>query len=136
MSHPEPGRLAPLLALLLAGGGLASIVFFPEWLPAVAVAAVALLSGTAVARRRSRGLLFAIATVSVLLTLGLAGAWLLRARPTAGLSWTLLVLFAVPLPLVPWLYWLTFEAGERDQGTGDRADPRSLSPVLGLGDGR
>ena len=117
MSHPDPGRLVPLLALLLAGGGLASMLFAPELLPAVAVAAAALLSGTAVARRRSRGLVLALAAVLALLTIGIAGAWLLRDRPVAGLGWTLLVLFALPLPLVPFLYWLTFEGQSRGLDT-------------------
>ena len=65
---------------------LASMVFSPALLPAVAVAAVALLGGTAVARRRSRRLVLAVAAASVLLTIGLAGAWLLRGRPRRGLS--------------------------------------------------
>jgi hypothetical protein len=129
MSHPQPGRTAPLLASLLAGAGLVSMVFAPAWLPAVAVAVVALLGGAAVARRRSRGLAAAVAAVAASLALGLAGAWLLRDRATVGLAWTLLVIFAIPLPLVPWLYWLTFKTGGWGQGTGDRAGPCPLSPV-------
>ena len=129
MSHPQPRSLAPSLAVLLAGGALTSMVLVPGWLPAVAVAAVALLGGAAVARRPSRRLGVAIALVCALLAVGLAGAWLLRTRPVAGLAWTLLALFALPLPLVPCLYWLTFETGVRGQGTGDSADPCPLSPV-------
>jgi hypothetical protein len=117
MSDPESRHRAPLLALLLAGGGLASMLFVPGWLPAIAVAAVALLAGSALVRRRSRRLVVAVVAVAVLMTIGLAGAWLLRARPTAGLSWTLLVLFALPLPLVPFLYWLTFDGQSRGLDT-------------------
>jgi hypothetical protein len=119
MSRPGTGRQTPLLALLLAGGALTSMAALPEWLPVVAVAAAALLGGAALTRRRSRGLSFAIAVVAVSLAIGLAGAWLLRDRPAAGVAWTLLVLGVLPLPLVPWLYWLTFEAGERGKGRGE-----------------
>jgi hypothetical protein len=123
MSHPKTGRLTPVLAVLLAGGALASMAFLPEWLPVVAVAAVALLGGAAVASRRSRGIFLAIAAAVVLLAIGLAGAWLLHTSPTGGLAWTLLVLFALPLPLVPLLYWLTFEAGESKEGRGESYGP-------------
>jgi len=89
------------------------MALLPEWLPVVAVAAVALLGGAAVASRRSRGLFLAIAAAVVLLAIGLAGAWLLHTSPTGGLAWTLLVLFALPLPLVPWLYAWSFDGGVR-----------------------
>lgn len=151
MSHPESGRRAPLLAVLFAGAGLASMLFVPTLLPTVAVAAVALLGSAAAVRRRSRGLAVAIAAVSFLLAIGLGGAWLLRTSATGGLAWTLLVVFVVPLPLVPWLYAVSFddevragtspapqslEGGVRGQGSGDSTDPCSLSPVPRVGDGR
>lgn len=101
------------------------MLFVPGWLPAVAVAAVALLAGSALVRRRSRRLVFAVAAVAVLMTIGIAGAWLLRTRPTAGLSWTLLVLFALPLPLVPFLYWLTFDG--RSRGLDTNHDQRTTT---------
>jgi hypothetical protein len=129
MSDTRPGRLVPFLALLLACGALAAMAYLPRWLPAVAVAAVVLLGGAAVAQRRSRRLAVAIAVVSALLTLGLAGAWLLRDRPVGGLGWTLLVVFALPLPLVPWLYAWSFGRTTR-AGTSPaptRTDPKTES---------
>jgi hypothetical protein len=127
MLHPKSGRLAPVFSLLLAGGALASMAWFPGWLPVVAVAAVALLAGATVTRRCSLRLGLAIAVVAALLALGLAGAWLLRASPKGGLGWTLLVVFAIPLPLVPWLYWLTFDRGVRGPGSGVRVEGRSTN---------
>ena len=108
--------------------------FAPAWLPMVAVAAVAVLGGAAVARRRSRGLVAAVGAASLLLAIGLAGAWLLRDRATAGLAWTLLVVFALPLPLVPWLYAWSFDGGVR-AGTSPaptRTDPPPSSATSPL----
>ena len=108
--------------------------FAPAWLPMVAVAAVAVLGGAAVARRRSRGLAAAVGAASLLLAIGLAGAWLLRDRTTAGLAWTLLVVFAIPLPLVPWLYAYSFDDRTR-AGTSSaptRTDPPPSSATSPL----
>jgi hypothetical protein len=96
----------------------------------VAVAAVVVLAGAAPARRGSRRLVVAVGAVALLLAIGLGGAWLLRAGPVYGFAWTILVLFAVPLPLVPLLYWLTFESGVRGPGSGVREESGSNNVEL------
>jgi len=97
--------------LLAAGISLALLVapFWPALFPVVVGVAGIAACALALVRRRSRPLLQAIAGIAVWLMLGLAGAWFLRDRALAGLSWVLGVLYLLPLPLIPWLDWSTFE---------------------------
>lgn len=65
--------------------------------------------GAVLARRPSAGLRRGLAATALWLALGLAGAFFLHAHPIRGLVWVLLVLYFLPLPLIPWLYAKTFE---------------------------
>jgi len=55
-----------------------------------------------------------------------------------GLAWVLVVLYLVPLPLIPWLYAITFETqphegrGKKENGRGktEDGDGQGLSSSL------
>lgn len=84
------------------------------WAAALFVAAASLAPcAVALARRPSRGLQYALALVAVWLVGGLVGALALRGEPLGGLGFVLIVLFALPLPIVPWLYARTFKGPRR-----------------------
>lgn len=105
---PAPVSPVPVLAAVLALALLAA----PLWLPlspAVVIAWTVAACAIVVLRRPSRSLRLVVAGVALWLLAGHAGAWLLRGRPLGGFAWVLLVLYVLPLPLIPWLYWLTFE---------------------------
>ena len=105
---PARSRFAPLLAAGLALALLAA-PFVPALFPAVVTVASVAACGLAFARRPSRPLLLALVGVAAWLAIALAGAWLLREHPLGGLAWVLAVLYLVPLPVIPWLYWKTFQ---------------------------
>ena len=94
------------------GAGLAlAVLAAPFWPPLFAAAvASSAIAGCALVltRRSSRRLRLAIASLALWVAVGFAGAWLLRGRSLAGLAWVLAVLYLLPLPVIPWLYWLTF----------------------------
>lgn len=103
-----PASPVPVLSAVLALALLAA----PLWLPlspAVAIAGTVAACAIAVLRRPSRSLRLVVAGMALWLLAGHAGAWLLRGRPLGGFAWVLVVLYVLPLPLIPWLYWLTFE---------------------------
>lgn len=109
MDADRPPR--PLLVPVLAAGlslALLAAPFWPILFPVVVGSAGVAACALALVRRRSRPLLRAIAGIAVWLAIGLAGAWLLRERPLAGLAWVLAVLYLLPLSVIPWLYWRTF----------------------------
>ena len=106
--RPPRPSLVPVLAAGLSLVLLAA-PFWPVLFPVVLAAAGVAVCALALVRRRSRPLLRAIAGIAVWLTIGLAGAWLLRERPLAGMAWVLAVLYLLPLPVIPWLYWRTFQ---------------------------
>jgi hypothetical protein len=110
MDADRPPRLL-LVPVLAAGLSLALLAapFWPVLFPVVVGSAGVAACALALVRRRSRPLLRAIAGIAVWLTIGLAGAWLLRERPLAGMAWVLAVLYLLPLPVIPWLYWKTFQ---------------------------
>ena len=98
---------------LVTSGGRGAVVSL-TWAAALFVAAASLaLCAAALARRPSRGLKIALALVAVWLVGGLLGALALRGEPLGGLGFVLLVLFALPLPIVPWLYARTFKGPRR-----------------------
>jgi len=105
---PARPRFAPVFAAGLALALLAAPVV-PALFPAVVAVASVAACALAFARRPSRALLLALVGLAVWLTIGFAGAWLLRERPLGGLAWVLTVLYLVPLPVIPWLYWKTFQ---------------------------
>jgi hypothetical protein len=106
--RPPRSRLFPGLA---AGLSLALLAapFWPVLFPVVVAATGVAACALALVRRRSRPLLRAIVGIAVWLAIGLAGAWLLRERPLPGMAWVLAVLYVLPLPVIPWLYWRTFQ---------------------------
>jgi hypothetical protein len=118
------GRLVPAVTVALALATLAA-PFAPVLFPLVLVGAGSGACALALARRPSRPLRLAVLLVAGWLAAGLAAAWLLRGRPVAGLLSVLLVLFLIPLVLIPWLYARAF-AG-RDAGT----DPGPRTPDPG-----
>ena len=77
-------------------------------LPAVAVAAVGLSCALVLQARASRALRRVLTALAAWLAAGLAGAMWLGGDPIRGLLWILLVLFLLPLPLIPWGYSATF----------------------------
>jgi len=105
--HAPDGPLVPLLTAALAVGTLAA-PFWPPLFPIVLAAGSGAACALVLMRRPSRRLRFAVAGVIVWLGAGLAGAWILADRPVAGLLWVLVALFALPLPILPWLYARTF----------------------------
>jgi uncharacterized membrane protein len=109
MDAEKPARpsLVPTLAAGLSVAMLAAPLL-PALFPVVVAAASVAACALALARRPSRPLLLAIVGLAAWLAIGLAGAWLLRERTLTGLTWVLAVLYLVPLPVIPWLYWKTF----------------------------
>jgi hypothetical protein len=105
---PPRSSLLPAFGAGLAVAMLAA-PFWPVLFPVVVGSAGVATCALALVRRRSRPLLRAIAGIAFWLTIGLGGAWLLRERPLAGMAWVLAVLYLLPLPLIPWLYWRTFQ---------------------------
>ena len=114
MEADQPMRpfLVPAIATGLALALLAAPLL-PALFPVVVAAASVAACALALARRPSRPLLLVILGLGLWLVTGIAGAWLLRERPLSGLAWVLAVLYLLPLPVIPWLYWWTFE--ERDE---------------------
>ncbi len=84
-------------------------------LAAVTVAAFVAGCAAVLAYRPSPRLRLALAAIGAWLTIGLAGTFALRGHALQGLGWVLAVLYAVPLPLIPWLYAATFEP-RREEG--------------------
>jgi len=99
MQEPDRHRpLAPVVAVALALAYPAAVAVGPAALAVVTVAASVAACALVLARRPTAGLRIALGAV----------AYLLRAHPVRGLAWVLAVLYALPLPLIPWLYARTF----------------------------
>ena len=107
-ARPIGVAVAPTIAAALALALLAA-PFWPAVFPVVVVGSSIAACALALARRPSRPLLLALAAIALWLALGLAGAWMLRGHPVGGVVWVLAVLYLLPLPVVPWLYWATFQ---------------------------
>ncbi len=103
--------VVPVVAVALALGWLAGAVWVPDALGPLTVLAVAAAFGLRFAGRTARRTWPAVALVAAWLALGFGGALWLRSHPFAGLAWVLVVVFLVPLPVVPWLYARSFEDG-------------------------
>jgi len=106
-SRGVPGAALPATAAALALGVLAA-PFVPALFPLVLAGASAAACALVLVRRPARRLALALAAVALWLVVGLAGAWALRARALAGFAWVVTVLFLLPLPLLPWVYYRTF----------------------------
>jgi hypothetical protein len=122
------GTMVPAAALVAALLYLAGLAL-PSLLPAAVVACM--LGGCAIAlvRRPAPGLRLAIAAIAVWLIVALGGAFLLRHHSLAGATWALLVIYALPLPFVPWLYARTFPS-EQDVESAPSCEPRTPDPGL------
>jgi len=90
-------------------------VILPLSLLVVAAAASVAACALALGRRRSPGLGVSLVVISAWLAIGLGGAVLLGDRSPAGEIWLLVVLFLVPLPVIPWLYVRSFDSGSAKQ---------------------
>jgi hypothetical protein len=121
--------VAPFLAVLVAGGYLLAATCAPTALAPLAVAAFVVVCGLALARRSTRRAVIALVVVAAWLGAALAGALLLRLDRTAGLLWIVLGLFLAPLPLIPWLYSMTFQASSEPRVP--RPEPRTRTAAPG-----
>jgi len=101
-------QIAPLVATALALAYPAAVAAGAWALAGVTVAAAVAACAAVLTRRPSARLRFALAAIAAWLALGLGGAFLLHAHALRGFAWVLVVLYAVPLPLVPWIYAKTF----------------------------
>lgn len=108
----------PVLAATLAVGYVLAAVLVPSLLAPLLVVAVLSACAIVLTVRRSRALVLAVAAIGIWLTLSLAGTWLVRGLPRLGPLWLLVVVFLLPLPLLPWLYWATFRPGHGPRATG------------------
>ena len=108
----EPSRrraLAPIVATGLALAYPVAVAAGPWALAGVTVAAAVSGCALALARRPSARLCAVFAAIAVWLAVGLGGAILLRAHTIRGFAWVLVVLYLLPLPVVPYLYARTFD---------------------------
>jgi hypothetical protein len=103
-----PVALAGLAALLAAAFAVTPLM--PVAVSAWSLACCALV----LARRNSRPLRRALGAVAAWQVVSLAAALVFADRPVGGLSFVVVVLYLVPLPVIPWLYVATFE--ERGEG--------------------
>jgi len=111
------GGAVPAIATAAAAAYLVACAAPPALAGAVVLGSVAACA-LVLARRPSPALRRALAAIAVWQALGLAGAFLLRARPIGGLGWVLLFLYFAPLPVIPWIYHRTFPRDPQG-GPGD-----------------
>jgi hypothetical protein len=97
-----------MVATALALAYPAAVAGGPWTLAGVTVAAALSGCALALARRPSARLRAAFAALAAWLAIGLGGAVLLRAHAVWGFAWVLLVVYLLPLPLIPLLYARTF----------------------------
>ncbi len=110
MHDPSRHRaLTPIVAAALALAYPVAVAAGPWALAGVTVAAAVCGCALALARRPSARLRAAFAAIAVWLAVGLGGAFLLRAYAMWGFAWVLLVVYLLPLPLIPLLYARTFD---------------------------
>ena len=116
-----------MVAMALALAYPIAVVAGPWALAGVAAAAAVSACALVLARRPSGPLRAALVAIALWLAAGLGGALLLRGRTLPGFAWVLLVLYAIPLPLIPYLYAKTFDhpedqvKGQRSKGRGQRS---------------
>jgi hypothetical protein len=128
---PGETPTSPRLPVLAAAGATAYLasLFWPGLLPLLAVMLPVAFASLVLARRRSAPLRLALTVIAVWLAVGVAGVWLLQDRAVPGLLWVLVVLFALPLPLFPWLYWRSFEASDDSEQPVRSPVPGPRSPL-------
>ena len=89
-------------------------MLWPPLGPAALAAAATGLCALALARRPSRSLRVALVAIAVWIVAGVAGALALARAPRTGFAFVLVVLFAAPALVIPWVYARTFAAGGED----------------------
>jgi len=99
-------------------------MFWPAVGPVALAATATGMCALALARRPSRGLRVALAAIAVWIGGGVAGALALAEATRAGFTFLLVVLFAAPALVIPWIYARTFAAGGDDDNTGARSIER------------
>ncbi len=117
-----------MVAMGLALAYPIAVVAGPWALAGVTVAAGGAGCALALARRPSAPLRAALVAIALWLAAGLGGALVLRGHALRGAAWVLLALYAVPLPLIPWLYARTFDHPE-NRVRGKRVEGRGNSEV-------
>jgi hypothetical protein len=125
------GTVLPALAAAIAAGYLVTTVAASRFLGVVVVVAAVTLAASVLLDRPTRALRCVIAGIAIWLAVALAGSWLLRASPGTGAGWVLLVLYLVPLIVIPWLYAATFAHPGPDRGadlTGQPGDAKADTP--------
>ena len=115
-----------MVAMALALAYPIAVVAGPWALAGVAAATAVAACALVLARRPSGPLRAALVAIALWLAAGLGGALLLRGRTLPGFAWVLLVLYAIPLPLIPYLYAKTFDHPEH-QGQGQRSKGRGTT---------
>jgi hypothetical protein len=111
----------PLAFSAVLALALLAAPFWPPLAPACVIAGSVGACALALLRRPTRSLRLVLAGLTLWLLAGHAGGWLLRGQPLGGFAWVLLVLYVLPLPLIPWLYWSTFPVGtDRLSDSGPR----------------
>jgi hypothetical protein len=105
---------SPLIPVLAAGLALLLLAapLWPSLFPFSIAAASLATCALVLARRPSPALRHVLVALAAWLLVGLAGALVLRSRPLPGLVWVLAVLYLAPLPVIPFLYWKTFQDGD------------------------
>ena len=103
---------APIVAAVLALAYPVAVALGPGALAGVTVVAAVAACAAVLTRRRSARLHLALAAIAAWLALGLGGAFLLQDHALRGFAWVLIVLYAIPLPLIPWIYAKTFEGSQ------------------------
>jgi len=116
---------APIVATALALAYPAAVAAGAWALAGVTVAAAVAGCAAVLTRRRSARLRFALAAIAAWLALGLGGAFLLQDHALRGFAWVLLALYAVPLPLVPWIYAKTFDSSRVHTSRGPGTEVES-----------
>ncbi len=104
------------MATALALAYPAAVAAGPWALAAVTIAAAVCGCALALARRPSARLRAAFAAIALWLAVGLGGAFLLRAHAMWGFAWVLVVVYLLPLPVIPFLYARTFDRPSDREG--------------------
>jgi hypothetical protein len=117
---------APIVAAALALAYPAAVAVGAWVLAGVTVTAAVAGCAAVLTRRPSRALRMVLAAIVAWLVLGIGGAFLLHGHPVRGFAWVLVVLYAVPLPVIPWLYAATFGATDTE-GRRETVDGRGTT---------
>ena len=105
-------HILPVAASVLALGYLVGAFALPFLTLPVTVAAAVGVCFLVLAQRDHPGLRRTIWALLGWLATALGGALVLASRPLAAMAWIIVVVFLIPLPVIPWLYARTFRDGD------------------------